>query len=176
MGKARRAGAPTRIGDLVAKTAPGRAAVNVVVSRAVWEEVAGVGFARRTRPERVVRGTLYVVVASSGWAQELALHEPTLLERLKSRGVEVERLRFRVGEVELPDRGGVYAPAKEELVRARTLEAPEEAKASLARIADPALREALEKAARAAARRKAEVEATERAAKDKKPRIPGRSR
>lgn len=171
--KRRGKGTPTSIGTLVAQTAPGRAAATAVVTRAAWEQVAGVGFARRTRPERIVRGTLYVIVGSAGWAQELALHEPVIVARLKARGIVVDRLRFRVGDVEAPDRGGVYAPPREQLVRARTLDVPEAMKQPLEKVKDVGLRETLEATARAAARRVAEVEATERAAKEHRPRIPG---
>lgn len=167
--------APTRLGDLVQQTAPGKAAAQRVLSRTLWETVAGVGFARRTRPSRLHRGTLYVVVASAGWAQELALVERVVLDRLRAQGVEVERLRYEVGEVDLPDRGGVYAPPKEEIVRAQQTDVPEEAARALAKVRDPGLREVIAKAARAAARRKAEVDVKESAAKDERaiPRLPG---
>ncbi len=108
----RRQEAPTALAELLKQTAPGKAAANVVLSRATWLEIAGVAFAKRTRPDRVERGTLHVVVVSPGWAQELTLHAPVLLERLRAKGVEVERMRFRVGDVEPPDRGGIHAPAR----------------------------------------------------------------
>jgi hypothetical protein len=166
--------APTALGELLKDTAPGKAAANVVLSRATWLEVAGVAFAKRTRPDRVERGTLHVVVVSPGWAQELTLHAPVLLERLRAKGVEVERLRFRVGDVEPPERGGVHAPAKEEIARARSADAPPEAKAPLARVGGPELRAAIERTAVTIARRDLEADAIERAARQRKPRIPGK--
>jgi hypothetical protein len=165
---------PTTIGELLKQTAPGKAAANVVLSRATWLEVAGVAFAKRTRPDRVERGTLHVIVISPGWAQELTLHAPVLLERLRAKGVEVERLRFRVGDVEPPERGGVHAPAKEEIARARNADAPPEAKAPLARVEGPELRAAIAKTAVTIARRDLEADAIDRASRRRKPHVPGK--
>lgn len=167
---------PTRLGDLVQRTEPGKAAAQRILSRAVWEEVAGVGFGRRTRPGRIHRGTLFVIVASSGWAQELALVEKVVIDRLLQRGIEIERLRYEVGDVDAPDRGGVYAPERGAVEVARTMPLPEDAASALGKVRDPGLREVMAKAARAAARRKAVVE-LEEGAKERKaiPRLPGES-
>ncbi|GAC1580794.1 MAG: hypothetical protein NVS3B20_11610 [Polyangiales bacterium] len=133
------------------------------------------GFARRTRPDRIIRDTLYVVVASAGWSQELAMHEKIIVARLKERGIDIAHLRFKVGEVEPIARGGVHAPSREELARARSVEAPEEARATLEKVSDVALRASLEKAARAAARQAAEIAVAHRAERAaRKPRTPGR--
>ncbi|MBL8719691.1 MAG: DUF721 domain-containing protein [Myxococcales bacterium] len=176
-GKRRRNSAPTTLGALLSATPAGKAATEVLVTRALWEQVAGVAFARRTMPDRLSRGTLYVVVSSSGWAQELAIAERTLVERLRARGVEVQHLRARVGEVPEMDRGGILAPSRPELARARTVEAPAPLVAAVHRVADPELRETLDRVARALARKEAEVEVRTRAEQQKpKPRIPGSNR
>ncbi len=169
-------GEPTSLGDLVRNTPAGRAAVETVVSRRLWEEVAGVGFARRTRPARIHRGILWIQVASAGWAQELALAERLLLDRLRARGVAVERLRYEVVDVEAPDRGGVYAPKREEIERARAVEIPIEAARAVAKVTDPSLREVIAKTARAVARRKAEVDLKAAVAAEARaiPRVPGK--
>lgn len=169
---------PTRLGDLVQQTAPGKAAASIVVSRQVWEAVAGVGFARRTHPTRFDRGTLWVEVASSGWAQELALAERVILERLRARGVEVERLRCTVREVARPERGGVYAPPVAAVRAAREMELPPDVAEVVSKVRDPELREVIAKTARAAARRKAEVDLKREAASVERaiPRIPGGKR
>jgi hypothetical protein len=172
-----RRAAPTRIGDLVQKTAPGKAASQIIVSRSVWQEVAGVGFARRTHPTRFDRGTLWVEVASAGWAQELALVEKTILERLRARGVVVERLRYNVTDVARPERGGIFAPAKKIVQAAREMELPEETARAVAKVRDPDLRDVIAKTARAAARRKAEVDVRDAANTDRAvPRLPGNKR
>lgn len=165
---------PTTLGDLLAATAPGRAAKTTLITRTLWQTVAGVAFAKRTKPDRLERGTLHVLCASSGWAQELALHAPLILERLQARGIEVERIRFRVTEVEPPDHPGAHAPTAAELARARAVEADPKLVARLAVIESDALRDTLARTARAVARRAAEVEAHARAAQDRKPSVPGR--
>lgn len=174
----RDADGPTSLGDLVQKTAPGKAASQIVVSRRVWQEVAGVGFARRTHPTRFDRGTLYVQVASAGWAQELALVEKVILERLRERGVVVERLRFTVTEVARPERGGVYAPPRSAVEAAREKKLSAEAARALERVSDPSLREVIEKTARTIARREAEVAVRQEAAAVEKaiPKLPGTKR
>ncbi|MBI2391106.1 MAG: DUF721 domain-containing protein [Deltaproteobacteria bacterium] len=160
------------------KTAPGKAAAQIVVSRQVWEAVAGVGFARRTHPTRFDRGTLWVEVASAGWAQELGLVEKVILERLHARGVVVQRLRFTVREVTRAERGGVYAPPKEAVRAAREMELPGEVARAIAKVRDPELRDVITKTARAAERRKAEVALKEEAARVERaiPRVPGSKR
>jgi hypothetical protein len=169
---------PTRLGDLVQQTAPGKAAASVVVSRQVWEAVAGVGFARRTHPTRFDRGTLWVDVASSGWAQELALAERVILQRLEARGVVVQRLRCVVREVARPDRGGIYAPPRAAVQAARELELTPEVAQAIAKVKDPDLRDIIAKTARAAARRQAEVDLKREAAQVERaiPQIPGSKR
>jgi hypothetical protein len=166
---------PTLLGDLVQQTEPGKAAAQRILSRSIWEEVAGVGFARRTRPLRVHRGTLFVVVASAGWAQELALVERVIIERLAKRGIEIERLRYEVGEVSAPDRGGVYAPARAAVEAARRAEVPPEAASALSKVRDPGLRDVIARTARAVARRKAVVDVEEAAHRETRaiPRLPG---
>jgi hypothetical protein len=167
---------PTSLGDLVQKTAPGKAASQIVVSRRVWQEVAGVGFARRTHPTRFDRGTLWVEVASAGWAQELALVEKVILDRLRDRGVVVERLRYTVREVARPERGGVYAPPKSAVEAAREKELSAEAARALAKVSDPSLRDIMAKTARTIARRDAEVAVRREAAGVDKaiPKLPGK--
>ena len=170
----RKRGEPTRLGDLVRQTPPGKAAAAAVVSRQVWEAVAGVGFARRTMPTRVDRGVLWVEVSSSGWAQELALSERVLVERLRARGIEVEKLRCVVRDVPRPERGGVYAPTQAALTVARELELPADAARAVAKVRDPDLRAAIAKLGRAVARRQAEVDLKREAASVERaiPRVP----
>ncbi len=158
------------------KTAPGKAASQIVVSRTVWQEVAGVGFARRTHPVRFDRGTLWIQVASAGWAQELALVEKTILQRLRERGVVVDRLRFHVTDVIRAERGGVYAPPRSAVQAAREMELPEETARVVAKVRDDDLRRVIAAAARAAARRDAEVALKARAAENERaiPKLPGK--
>jgi hypothetical protein len=174
--KRRKPSGPTSLGSLVQQTAPGKAASQIVVSRSVWQEVAGVGFARRTHPTRFDRGTLWVEVASAGWAQELALVEKTILQRLRERGVVVERLRFNVTDVVRAERGGVYGPPRSAVEAVRNMDVPAEVARAVNKVKDDDLRRVIANAARAAARRDAEVALRAKAAEVEKaiPKLPGK--
>jgi hypothetical protein len=156
MGQRRRkAGRPVALEDLVAGWAEGPggstpkgggsfAAGPSPVDEIAWRRVVGLGVALRSRPLRIARGTLWVRVASSSWAQELSLLQQTIIERLASYGVRVERVRFQVGEVGPPTRAPrVEAPPP----AAPKAELPEELASALAAVADDDLRKALTDAA-----------------------------
>jgi hypothetical protein len=156
MGQRRRkAGRPIALEELVAGWAEGPggstpkgggsfAAGPSPVDEVAWRRIVGLGVALRSRPLRVARGTLWVRVASSSWAQELSLLQHTIVERLASYGVRVERVRFQVGEIGPPARAPrVEAPPPE----APKAELPAELAAALAAVADDDLRKALADAA-----------------------------
>lgn len=171
----RRAVDPAPIGDLLKDSEAGRAVAGVAVPRKTWEEVAGVTFARRTAPERLDRGTLWVAVASPAWAQELALHAPLILERLRARGVQVQQMRYHVGMVDPPARGGVVAPARQRLALIGAEAAATDPRGKPAPcVEDEALRTLIAKVGRSLARAQAMEAERERAAQERKPRIPGK--
>lgn len=149
--------------------------MRVAVPRKTWEEVAGVAFARRTLPERLDRGTLWVVVASPAWAQELALHAPLVLERLRARGVAVQQLRYRVGVVDAPERGGVIAPSRQRVARVAAEAAALDPRGRpAASVEDEALRALIAQVGRSLARAEAIEAERARAASEHKPRVPGK--
>lgn len=47
-----------------------------------WEEVVGEALAKRSWPDRYDRGTVWVAVEGSGWAQELRMLKRQILDRL----------------------------------------------------------------------------------------------
>lgn len=47
-----------------------------------WEEIVGIGIARRTRPRSLKGGTLTVEVTDSAWAQELQFRSEVIISRL----------------------------------------------------------------------------------------------
>jgi hypothetical protein len=104
-----------------------------------WERAVGERLARKARPERLDEGTLTVRVPSSTWAQELSLFSDVVLERLRARGHQIDRLRFRVasatGEVEPP------------VTTVRRAELPKDLSSALSRLNDPELRDAIAEAA-----------------------------
>lgn len=62
-----------------------------------WKEIVGSEISKKTRPERISRGTLYLSVTTSIWANELSLMSDKLIEKINSFiGEEVvKKIRFR---------------------------------------------------------------------------------
>lgn len=83
------------------------------VSPRDWEAAVGTRIAGRTLPVKLDRGVLHVRVAGSTWAQELAMLSEPIIAQLRARGVQVDTLRFRAGNVEAPER----SKTREETVR-----------------------------------------------------------
>lgn len=48
-----------------------------------WEEVVGPDLYQRSRPDKYGRGTVWVAVTGSAWAQELRFMKDLILERLR---------------------------------------------------------------------------------------------
>jgi hypothetical protein len=113
------------------------------VSNRDWERAVGTRIASKTRPARLTKGTLTVIASSPVWSNELSLLAEPILERLRSMGVKVRELRFRVGTIE-PDVGANRRPAK---LSPRPVEVEAEIGAELAKVEDEGLREALAAAA-----------------------------
>jgi predicted nucleic acid-binding Zn ribbon protein len=65
----------------------------------VWTDVVGEALAEECRPVSERDGAIVVACRSSVWAQELAMMESDLVERLNGAlgGAAVAELRFRVG-------------------------------------------------------------------------------
>lgn len=51
-----------------------------------WPAIVGEAMATRSHPDRYDRGTVWVAVEGSAWAQELRMQKDQILERLDSRG------------------------------------------------------------------------------------------
>ncbi|HMS54003.1 MAG TPA: DUF721 domain-containing protein [Fimbriimonadaceae bacterium] len=49
-----------------------------------WEEVVGEAMAKRSWPERFEKGTVWVAVEGSAWAQELRMNKEVILARLRA--------------------------------------------------------------------------------------------
>jgi hypothetical protein len=117
---------------------------------ACWPAAVGPEIARNAWPARLARdGTLRVATSSSTWAFELTQLESQILERLRQHVAELAPARLRFAAGPLPE------PAVEaDTIAARTV--PEvdpalraEAERIAAPIGDPALREAVARAAAA---------------------------
>ena len=62
-----------------------------------WEDIVGTGIAKKTKPQKLVRNTLYVSVTTSTWANELSLMSEKLIEKINSFIGEdvVKTIRFK---------------------------------------------------------------------------------
>jgi hypothetical protein len=139
-----------RVGDDVARL--GRVpSVDPLVTdaRRVWDEAVGADVARSSLPVRRAGDALVVHCASASWANELSLLESRVRRRLEELlEHSPARIRFEVGDVDDPSRRPQPEPSPPP--RAPTVSDRRQA-AELARsIADPALREAAERAIAAA--------------------------
>lgn len=50
-----------------------------------WPEIVGEGLAGRSHPDRYGKGTVWVAVQGSAWAQELRMRKELILDRLRER-------------------------------------------------------------------------------------------
>jgi hypothetical protein len=129
---------------------------------AAWPEAVGPAISANAWPARVARdGTLQVHTASSTWAFELAQLSDSVLTRLRERlGADCPcAIRFAVGA--LPELGEKVENLRDEGVPRPTARQLEQAERIAAPIEDPALREAVGRAASAS------LAAAERPASDR---------
>ena len=76
-----------------------------------WPEVVGKMLAERSHPDRYGRGTVWVAVEGSAWAQELRMMKDTILNRLGEISGEPSLFKdVRFGVRPLPER---FVPPKE---------------------------------------------------------------
>jgi len=112
------------------------------VPPATWEEAVGSRIARRTRPKRLVKGTLFVVASSAAWAQELSLLSENIISALATKVPSVRQLRFEVGDVEpLAEPRGRLVPAPPKAPLPATLSV------ALSHVSDDELRASIQDAA-----------------------------
>ncbi len=70
----------------------------------LWRDAVGARISERAQPIAIQDGCLVLRVPNSVWAHELSMLSEDVCTRLRERGVEVQRLRFRVGEPPLAER------------------------------------------------------------------------
>ena len=85
-----------------------------------WSSIVGTAMAARSQPERWDRGTVWVAVTGSAWAQELRMIRDVILSRLEERAGETGLfidVRFGVRplpEVEEPKKPAVFAVVEDD--------------------------------------------------------------
>ena len=62
-----------------------------------WEDIVGSGISKKSKPQKLIRKTLYVSVTTSTWANELSLMSEKLIEKINSFIGEdiVKTIRFK---------------------------------------------------------------------------------
>lgn len=74
-----------KIADVVASAVEEKDLVQAARAQLIlrsWSTIVGEGLAKKSHPDRYHRGTVWVAVQSSAWAQELRMMKDTILERL----------------------------------------------------------------------------------------------
>ena len=67
-----------------------------------WEEIVGKEIARKTKPDSIRNGKLFVRVSDSAWANELSFHKSAMIKRLRSyfpQSEEITDIQFVVGDL-----------------------------------------------------------------------------
>jgi hypothetical protein len=135
------------VGRELARFGPAAGMPDIV---AAWPEAVGPQIAAQAWPARVARdGTLHVAVSSSVWAFELTQLEAEIRRRLADAvgAAAPQRLRFAAGHI--PGAGSEPAPKQKPSVPNVTQALQAEGERIAAPIGDPALREAVARAAAA---------------------------
>ncbi len=112
----------------------------------MWRDVVGPRISERAQPISLQDGILLLRTPNSVWAHELSLLADTICGRLKERGIDVARLRFRVGEPSIPVRAPEPRTSRS-VPAVRAL--PREVTGALADIGDEDLRATIARAAAA---------------------------
>jgi hypothetical protein len=97
-------GGPQRIGDLLGRLMARKGYAERQVAEEMetwWKQAAGAAWGAQSRPGKLSRGVLHVVVRNSAVLQELTFQKRALLASMGelSQG-KVRDLRLRVGEID----------------------------------------------------------------------------
>lgn len=97
------------IRDVLPTAVEQREALRIARAQSVlrrWEEVVGPGLASRSHPDRYGKGTVWVAVQGSAWAQELRMMKDRILDRLRALSGEpslFQDVRFGVRPLPEPE-------------------------------------------------------------------------
>ncbi len=124
----------------------------LVLLGATWPEIVGAEIAKNSHPSQIERGALVVATRSSAWSQQLSFMSEQILAAVRARlpDVQLEKMRFRIGK--LPNRGS-HSASKRVVGRGTAF--------------DSASRPPTATAGEALARLRSDVEAWERAKRER---------
>ncbi|MBX3233729.1 MAG: DUF721 domain-containing protein [Labilithrix sp.] len=143
----RRLSAPESLEEVLDRAGENRFAKRQLpIPLARWRAAVGPRIADRARPMELVRGVLVVKVATSVWANELAMLAPQIVSKLvQDLGLDIKSLRFRVGPLD------VVEGMKETRVYRKVpppVPLPTDLAKTIANVEDDELRAVIESAAR----------------------------
>ena len=128
-----------RVDEFLAKAVPMPDLLRVARAQSAlrqWDAVVGQHLASRSWPDRFERGTVWVAVEGSAWAQELRMRKDQILRRLAEISGEPDLFRqVRFGVRTLPK------PEPETTERPAEISSEEYAQRSIREIAEQRLRE-----------------------------------
>lgn len=134
-----RANQLNRVDEFLAKAVPMPDLLRVARAQAAlrqWDAVVGEQLATRSWPDRFERGTVWVAVEGSAWAQELRMRKDQILRRLAEISGEPDLFKqVRFGVRSLPKL------AEDTSVRPAEISSDEYAQRSIREIAEQRLRE-----------------------------------
>lgn len=93
------------IADSIGRDEVARTARAQIVFRK-WDEIVGADMAERSYPDRYTKGTVWVAVNGSAWAQELRMMKDVILSRLREASGEPDlfrEIRFGVRPIRKPE-------------------------------------------------------------------------
>jgi hypothetical protein len=136
------------LSELVPRVYPSNEPEDLKLVRAIgwWDRHVPPRIARNARPAKLRRGTLVIHAVTSAWTHEVSMSLPQWLGGLERAvpGLDTRKVRVQVGP--LPPRPASPKPITKIAALAVT-ELPEDVAASLSRIHDDRVREAIANAA-----------------------------
>lgn len=139
---------PATIAELVPRVYPTNEPEDLRLVRAIawWERHVPPRVARNARPAKLYRGTLVIHAVTSAWAQEVSMLLPRWLPALARAvpGIEASKTRLKIGP--LPPRPE-SKPVAPPIAPIAVTDLPDVVAASLIRIADDQVRDAVARAA-----------------------------
>lgn len=141
---------PEIIGAILGKVLNKRNIPHTSIDRRLldlWTKAVGPQIAARTLPEAVKRGTLYVRVSSSVWLHQLQFLKEEIINKINDlSGKEgIRSLHLSIGEIPSAHTGKAEPPTTPPASAPLRKRDREMMRKSLAAVADPELREILER-------------------------------
>ena len=103
-----------KVGKVLSKAVPHDEALRAARAQAImreWPEIVGEELAKRSCPDRYGKGTVWVAVSGSAWAQEMRMRKELILHRLRERAEDptlFQDIRFGVRPLPTPEEPEIF--------------------------------------------------------------------